>query len=144
PILTAAARLWWDTDAEVALDDWCRVIEHGSVPELEALAESATDPLVRACAEHRLLTLATERLAPVAAWPAGAAQAAAPADAPARRPRAIAEDPAAEAARVRAIRSVAGLRDRWGEWRQQYADAVRHVYAGDGADRVAAAKAAEP
>ena len=144
PILTAAARLWWDTDAEVTLDDWCRVIEHGSVPELEALAESATDPLVRACAEHRLLTLATERLAPVAAWHVGATHDPATGEAPASRTRAIAEDPAAEAARARAIRSVAGLRDRWWEWRQQYADAVRHVYAGDGADRVAAAKATEP
>lgn len=127
PLLAASAALYWNADASVTLPDWCHVVEHGTVQDLRTLSASAADPLVRACARHRLLSIATDEVAMTASWHRVAAG----------------EDPAVAAARVAATASVDRLLDEWRDWQREYAAAVREVYAGDGADVVASAKAAE-
>ncbi|SCL26592.1 hexosaminidase [Micromonospora rhizosphaerae] len=128
PVLAASAARYWNVDAAVALPEWCRVVENGTVHELRAVCDSAADPLVRACARHRLLTIATDEVAQTAAWHRGNG----------------ADDPAASAARAMAEGSADRLISEWRAWQEEYAEALRDVYAGEGGAVVAAAKAAEP
>jgi hypothetical protein len=128
PVLDASAALYWNADAPVALPQWCRVLERGSVHDLRSLRDSAPDPLVQACARHRLLAIATDEVMQTAAWQRDFG----------------ADDPAASAARVMADTSVDRLVGEWHAWREEYAAAIREVYVGEGAVLVAAAKAAEP
>ncbi|MER7332775.1 MULTISPECIES: family 20 glycosylhydrolase [unclassified Micromonospora] len=127
PVLAASATLYWNADAAAALPSWCGVIERGTVHELRALYESADDPLVRACAGHRLLVHATDDIAQTAAWHHAAEPG----------------DPATSAARVLATSTVEELVGRWHAWREEYAAAIAGCYT-DGADAVAGAKTAEP
>jgi hexosaminidase len=127
PVLAASAALYWNADTLVALPEWCRVVESGMVHELRAVCESASDRLVRACARYRLLAIATDEVAQTAAWQRDAGS----------------DDPAASA-RVMAAASVDRLIGEWRAWQEEYAAAIREVYAGGGATVVAAAKAAEP
>jgi hexosaminidase len=124
----APAALYRNADTPVALPQWCQIVESGTVHQLRALGQSTTDPLVRAYAQHRLLTIATEEVAQTAAWQ-----------------RAVScEDPAASASRIMADASVDGLIGQWRAWQAEYAAAIGAVYAGAGSTLVAAAKAAEP
>lgn len=126
--LAASAALYWNADAGVTLPSWCAVLESGTVHDVRALHAVADDPLVRACAGHRLLVEATEEVAGTAAWHRDVAAA----------------DPAASAARALAATSVDRLVRQWHAWREEYAAAIADCYSGSGAAVIAAAKAAEP